>query len=114
MTNVRIEKVDWRLTDQTYDSITSIARKNAAHDAIRRARDYAEVFAGLSAEEAVAKVKAVNIDESNYYTTGSRPRLHYGKVQRQMMHKHDKMELQFQPEDISLEVKVTGKFVVEE
>jgi hypothetical protein len=31
-----------------------------------------------------------------------------------MMHKHDKTELQFQPEDISLEVKVTGKFVVEE
>jgi uncharacterized protein YggE len=114
MNNTRIESVDWRLTDATHNAITSTARKAAAQDTIRRARDYAEVFAGLSAEEAVQRVKAVSVEESGYYTTSTKPQLHYGKMQRAMrVGVPESTELQFQPEDVRLEVKVSGKFIVE-
>jgi hypothetical protein len=113
MENVRVESVSWRLTDATQHAITSTARKAAAHDAIQRARDYAEVFAGLSADEATRKVRAVCIDESGYYTTSTKPQLHYGKSQRTIKERKS-TELQFQPEDVRLEARVSGKFVVGE
>ncbi|KAF2022635.1 hypothetical protein EK21DRAFT_105677 [Setomelanomma holmii] len=85
--------------DTTYSATswrsTSDARNYAAQNALRRARDYAEVFADLSAKDAVRRVKAVEIQRLN------------GRVV-------DKEELQFEPENVRLEVKVTGKFVVEE
>ena len=119
MENIRVESVDWRLTDKTQHSITSTARKAAAHDAIQRARDYAEVFANLSTEEAERKVKAVLIEENSFYTTSTKPQLHYGKSRHygrsgRVPRESKSTELQFQPEDVRLEVKVTGKFVVEE
>jgi hypothetical protein len=62
----------------------------------------------------VQKVKAVSVEESGYYTTSTKPQLHYGKMQRaRRVGVPESTELQFQPEDVRLEVKVSGKFVVE-
>lgn len=113
MENVRIERITWKLTDMTLESIEGGARKRAAQNALQRARDYAEVFADLSTEEAVRKVKAVDVKENQYYQQSTRPQLHYGKAQRALEMVMNKAELQFEPEDVRLEVKVDGKFVVE-
>ncbi|KAH7074177.1 hypothetical protein FB567DRAFT_536909 [Paraphoma chrysanthemicola] len=113
MQNVRIQQIDWRLTDATLASIEGGARKKAAQNALQRARDYAEVFANLSPEEAAAKVKAIDVKESQYLPQSTRPRLHYGKGQRMQVVSRDDVALTFEPEDVSFEVKVDGKFVVE-
>ncbi|KAF1912076.1 hypothetical protein BDU57DRAFT_523426 [Ampelomyces quisqualis] len=113
MENVRIERITWALTDATLQSIEGGARKRAAQNALQRARDYAEVFADLSTEGATTKVRAVDVRESQYYQQSTRPQLHYGKRQRLEGMVLDKAELQFEPEDVRLQVKVDGKFVVE-
>lgn len=112
MNNVRISRINWCLTDDTLASIKGGARKLAAQDAIQKACDYAAVFAGLE-EEHMGKVKALEIKEDQYYSQSTRPQLHYGKAQRHSMTNTNKEELQFQPEDVRLEVKVNAKFVVE-
>jgi hypothetical protein len=109
MENVRIQRISWKLTDATLASIEGGARKDAAQNALQRARDYAEVFANLSAEEAVVKVKAVDVKENSYYQQSTKPQLHYGKGQRL----YDKTVDNTEPEDVRLEVKVDGKFVVD-
>jgi predicted secreted protein len=114
MQYVQIKCISWKLTDATLSSIEGSARKGAARNALQRARDYAEVFADLSAEEAVSKVKALHVTESSYYQQSTRPQLHVGKAQRFNGERLvDKAELRFEPEDVRLEVKVDGKFVVE-
>ncbi|KAH7069815.1 hypothetical protein BKA63DRAFT_519619 [Paraphoma chrysanthemicola] len=113
MQNVRIQMINWKLTDATLASIEGGARKEAAQNALQRARDYAEVFANLTPEEAVMKVKAINVTESQYYQQSTRPRLHYGKGQRMEVISRDDVALTFEPEDVSFEVKVDGKFIVE-
>jgi hypothetical protein len=113
MENIRIHRITWALTDATLASIEGGARKRAGQDALQRARDYAEVFADLSTEDAVAKVKAIEVKESQYYQQSTRPQLHYGKKQRIRGALLERAELQFEPEDVRLEIKVEGKFVVE-
>lgn len=114
MDNVRIERIKWALTDATTNSIKGGARKQAAEDAIQRARDYAEVFAGVDAGTAAKKVKAVKINEGHHYSQSTRPKLHYGKAQRMYGHVVEKSDLlRFEPEDVSLEVSIDGKFEIE-
>jgi uncharacterized protein YggE len=113
MENIRIQRITWALTDATLASIEGGARKRAGQNALQRARDYAEVFADLSTEEALTKVKAVDVKETQYYQQSTRPQLHYGKMQRIKGQLVEKAELQFEPEDVRLEVKVDAKFVVE-
>lgn len=113
MENVRIDRIDWRLTDATLHSIEGGARKGAARDAIQKARDYAEVFAGISAEEAKTRVKAVEVKESRMYQQITRPQLHYGKAQRVRETVLDTTELQFEPEDVRLDVSIDGTFRVD-
>ncbi|KAH7381222.1 hypothetical protein DE146DRAFT_681775 [Phaeosphaeria sp. MPI-PUGE-AT-0046c] len=113
MPNVRIQGIQWKLTDATLASIEGGARKKAAQNALQRARDYAEVFADLSTEEAARKVRAVDVRESSHYQQSTRPQLHYGKTRRGHGEVVGREELRFEPEDVSLEVKVEGKFVVE-
>ncbi|KAH7397456.1 hypothetical protein BKA66DRAFT_454387 [Pyrenochaeta sp. MPI-SDFR-AT-0127] len=113
MANVRIQRITWHLTDTTLDSIKGDARKKAAQDALQRARDYAEVFGGFTAQEAVSKVKAVEVREGNRYQEGTRPQLHSGKMQRPQESRRKKEELRFESEDVRLQVEVSGKFVVE-
>ncbi|KAF1994682.1 hypothetical protein P154DRAFT_526858 [Amniculicola lignicola CBS 123094] len=112
--NVKIQKISWCLTDRTLDSIKGATRKKAAKDAIQRAYDYAEVFAGIEESELKSKVKAVSINENNYYSQSTRPQLHYGKGMRMKTSVVEKEELMFQPEDVRLEATVSGKFVVED
>jgi hypothetical protein len=70
------------------------------------------VFAGLSTEKVVAKVKAVHIEEQNHDSSSTKPQVvDYGKMQRNEPRQNS--GLQFQPGVVRLEVKVTGKFVVE-
>jgi uncharacterized protein YggE len=114
METIQIKRITWKLTDATLASIEGGARKRAAQNALQRARDYAEVFADLSTEDAARRVKAVDVKENDYYQQSTKPQLHYGKMQRSNGKLVDKEELQFEPEDVRLEVKVTGKFVVEE
>jgi hypothetical protein len=115
METVHIIRIDWKLTDATLASIEGGARKRAAQNALQRARDYAEVFANLSAEDAVRRVKAVDVKEDQYYQQGTKPQLHYGKRHNMTSGALiDKAEMQFKPEDVKLEVKVSGMFVVEE
>jgi uncharacterized protein YggE len=111
MKNVKIAKIEWALTDDTANGIRGGARKRAAQDAIQRAYDYAEVFAGVSAAEAKKKVKPLSVNENHYYQMSTRPQLHYGKGQRGT--RSGREELQFEPEDVRLDVTITAKFAVE-
>jgi len=114
MQNVKIQKIEWHLTDAKMASIEGEARKRAASDAIQRAHDYAEMFAGVAVEDLGKRVKAVSVKENNYYQRSTRPQLHVGKMQRyEGIRTHGKEELQFQPEDVRLSVSVDGTFVVE-
>ena len=114
MNNIKIQKIDWHLTDDTLASIQGEARKRAANDAIARAHDYAEVFAGVNPEELRKRVKTISVKENNYYQQSTRPQLHRGKRQiAEGLMLAGKEELQFQPEDVRLSVSVEGTFVVE-
>jgi uncharacterized protein YggE len=107
MDHIKILSIDWRLTDATLHSIRGGARKNAARDAIQKAVDYAEAFVGADKD----KVRPVTVKEDQYYSQSTRPHLHYGKGMRG--HKTGQEELQFEPEDVSLDVKVECKFLVD-
>jgi uncharacterized protein YggE len=107
MDHVKISRIDWDLTDATLDGLKGGARKRAAQDAIAKAIDYAEAFAGVGRE----KVRPVTVSESTYYNQSTRPQLHYGKGMRGRVTGSE--ELQFEPEDVRLEVTVTAKFHVE-
>jgi hypothetical protein len=56
----------------------------------------------------------VDVTEDQYYQQSTKPQLHFGKRQRTYGTVVVKTELQFEPEDVRLDVKVTGKFIVEE
>jgi uncharacterized protein YggE len=111
MENVKIQGIDWKLTDATLASIQSETRKAAAQHAVEKAHDYAEAFAGVKKEELAARVIAVEVSDQGYYTTSSRPHLHLGKGTRRTA-TIEKEEFEFLPEDVSLEVTVTAKFVI--
>lgn len=114
MENVKIQRVTWHLTEATLTAMESSARKAAAKDSLQRARDYAEVFANLEADDAVRKVKAQDIREASKYERSVRPQKHYGRKQSvKTTFKKEKAEMQFELMDIVIEVKVNGKFVVE-
>jgi uncharacterized protein YggE len=111
MQNVKISRIDWSLTDVTSDSIKGGARKRAAQDAIQRAWDYAAVFADIAADDLKRKVRPVSVNEQGFYQQGTRPQLHYGKGMRGRPTTTE--ELQFEPEDVRLDVTVNTKFVVD-
>ncbi|KAK9419309.1 putative SIMPL domain-containing protein [Seiridium unicorne] len=75
MENVSIKRIDWHLTDATTDSIKAGTRKAAAKDAIARARDYAEVFGGMTAEEAITRTIPLSVAESAHYQLSSKPQV---------------------------------------
>ncbi|KAF2201226.1 hypothetical protein GQ43DRAFT_463339 [Delitschia confertaspora ATCC 74209] len=112
MDHVRISDITWSLTDITLEAIKGGARKKAAIEAIQKARDHAEVFAGIEAEEELKKrVRPVTVSEERYYAQSTRPHLHVGKGQRGRRAVRE--ELQFEPEDVKMEVVVNAKFVVD-
>jgi uncharacterized protein YggE len=111
MPNVTIQRIEWHLTDATKASIEERARKHAAQHAIEKARNYAEAFAGVANEDLGRRVKAVEVVDKGYYKTDTRPQLHYGKgLRRGAVERSD--ELQFQPEDVRMELNVEAKFIV--
>ncbi|KAF2469506.1 uncharacterized protein BDR25DRAFT_50156 [Lindgomyces ingoldianus] len=113
MENIKIQKINWCLTDDTLNGIRGSARKLAAQDAIQRGWDYAEVFARVPAEDLAKKVVATSVKEETYYSQSTRPQLHYGKKLRmEGTHPQGREELQFQPEDVRLEAKVSARFIV--
>lgn len=109
MENVNITSLEWTLTPATRANMEAQARKEAAKHAIRKARDYAEVFGGLSEEEAVSRVQAVVVKESVQYTTSTKPKIHLGKVNGGRI---QKSEWDNEPKDLAVEVNVDGKFTV--
>jgi hypothetical protein len=114
MTNIKIQRIEWKLTDATLASLKGATRKYASEDAIQKARDYAEVFAGVTEEDFPNRVRPFELKEDDYnsYKQSTRPQLHYGKAQRARMVAVDREELQFQPEDVRLEIKVHARFAV--
>jgi hypothetical protein len=104
--NIKVSNIEWKLTDATSNAIKGGARKRAARDAIAKAADYAEVFMGVGLEG----VKVISMNENSYYSQSTRPQLHYGKGQRGRL--AEKEELQFEPEDVRLEVTISAKFAV--
>lgn len=114
MDNVSIQRITWHLTEATLASVEEIARKGAAKNALQRARDYAEVFADVSAEDAVRKVKAENVTEVSKYEQSTKPQKYYSRKQSvKTKFIKEKAELHYEPEDVVVEVKVHGKFVVD-
>lgn len=109
MENVKIQKIEWRLTDKTLEEMRSVARRRAAKDAIQRAKDYAEVFVGEGKQEAV---RAVEVREIGRYGQATRPGLHELKGQRPFVGR-ERPEMKFEFEDVSVSVNVDGKFIVE-
>lgn len=113
MENVTIKSITWKLTDSTLEAIKGGARKRAGADAIQKAWDYAEVFAGVSGSqvELRRRVRPVAVGENNFgYNEINRPHLHHGKGMRGSRTASE--ELQFEPEDVRLEVSVSARFVV--
>jgi uncharacterized protein YggE len=115
MEMVSIRRVDWHLTETTLEELKGTARKRAAQNALQRARDYAEVFAGLGAEDAVGRVRAKEIKEEGKYEERTRTRVHVGKKMGGGMKFIQKnVELTYEPRDVVVNVDVEGKFVVED
>jgi hypothetical protein len=114
MEMVSIRRVDWHLTETTLGKLQGSARKRSAENALQRARDYAEVFAGLGAEDAVRRVRAVEVEDGKYEKSTS-ARVHYGKKQGAVVKFIQKnVELTYEPRDIVVEAEVDAKFVVED
>lgn len=112
MDDVNIKNISWKLTEENELSIHSETRRKAAKDVLQRAHDYAIAIGGVSEADVKDRVKAVWLRENDRYTASTRPHLHRDK--RVMMYGGVKEEeIAFQPEDVSLEVSVEGKFVVE-
>ncbi|KAF2727653.1 hypothetical protein EJ04DRAFT_538829 [Polyplosphaeria fusca] len=103
MDNIKIQRIEWKLTDATYEDIQTIARKAAAQSAIQKAYDYAETFAGVPAEDLKMRVIATE--------------LHNGKkrASSQMQETRvNQMPLRFKPEDMRLEARVHATFKVKQ
>ncbi|KAF2443531.1 hypothetical protein P171DRAFT_432771 [Karstenula rhodostoma CBS 690.94] len=110
MENVKIKCLEWVLTPSTRATVEAKARKDAARHAIRKARDYAEGFGGLSEEEAVSKVRAVLVKENVQYTTYTKAKIHLGKAKSGSI---QKSEWDYEPQDVGVEVKVHARFTVD-
>ncbi|KAL1602508.1 hypothetical protein SLS60_005924 [Paraconiothyrium brasiliense] len=111
MENVKIKSLEWILTPSTQATVQGQARKEAARHAIRKAKDYAEVFGGLSGDEAAIKVRAMLVKENVPYKTFTKAKVHIGKVKNG---KTQKSEWDYEPLDVGVEVKVDGRFSVHE
>ncbi|OAL44481.1 hypothetical protein IQ07DRAFT_592168 [Pyrenochaeta sp. DS3sAY3a] len=110
MESVAIKSHTWTLTPSTQIEVQSQARKDAAKNAILKARNYAEAFAALDEDEAIRKVRAILIKEVEPYKMFKKAKLHFGKVKNETT---QKSEWDYEPLDIGVEVKVDGKFVVD-
>lgn len=111
MENVKIKSVEWMLTPASQAALEDEACKEASRNALRRARNYAEVFTGLSVDEATRRVRAITVKESKLYEKVTRSRQHSG-----MKHSGNiqKSEWDYKPLDVGVEVQVDGKFLVVE
>lgn len=116
---VAIKSHTWTLTPSTQIDAQSQARKNAAKNAILKARNYAEAcaaldedeaFAAIDEDEASSKVRAILIKEVEPYKMLKKAKLHFRKVNNKTT---QKSEWDWEPLDIGVEVKVDGKFVVD-
>jgi hypothetical protein len=113
MDNVSVQRVTWSLSEAAKEELASSARKAAAKNALQRARDYAEVFADLSADEAVRQVKAVDLKEDAKYEHKTKPRMYFGRRPNvKTIAVQGQAEVQLEPVDLVVEVKIEGKFVV--
>jgi uncharacterized protein YggE len=115
MDKVRVQGVQWSLSDASLAASRASSRKEAAKDALQRARDYAEALAGLEPAEAVERVKAVHIKEMEKYEISTRPKLWYGRKMGgngKSVGAKGKAEMYYEPMDVVVSVKVEGRFVV--
>jgi uncharacterized protein YggE len=110
MENIKIQSLQWTLTPSTQATVEAQARKDASRQAIRKARDYAEVFGRLSEEKAVSKVRAVSVKEIVQYKTFTKAKVHLGKAKSGQM---QKSEWDYEPLNVGVEVKVDGRFAVD-
>lgn len=105
MENVKITQLHWTLTPETHKDLESRVRKDAAREAIRKARDYADVCGDGKG----GRVEAVWIKEWEAFTRLERNRAHVGKERVGVV---QKSEWDYEPVDVGVEGRVDGKFVV--
>lgn len=111
MKHVNIERISWKLTEESERSIHSETRQKAAKNVLERAYDYAVAIANVPESELENRVKPTKLTENQYYSQSTRPHLH--KEKSMWNHNVKNEEIAFQPEDVCLEVTVDGVFVVE-
>ncbi len=110
MDNVSVSEISWRLTDETALRASAAARKVAGKNAVERAYDFAQAVCDVPGAACAARVVPVDVTEDDYYKHSTRPQLHYAKGLRGISTGNH--ELQFEPEDVSVEVSVTARFEV--
>ena len=119
MPHVSINKVDWRLTDATKDSLASRSRQDALRDAISKAKDYAEVV-----DKTDVKVDNISDGYMNVAYSSQRHQARRARTAGGHGHGHGGFhggpasmdtegELSFEPEGVELTSNVTVKFIAE-
>lgn len=100
MSRVEIRSTNWRLTDETLKLIKEEVRKAAMVDAMKIAKDYAEVVG--------REVFAVEINDAPT-STGARTK----QTARVSSSSIQSTGLSLEPEDVEMSASVTAKFVAE-
>jgi uncharacterized protein YggE len=107
MKNIRILRVVWYLIDGTIEHVSATARKRAAEDAVAKAADYAVAFAGATR----TRLRPTSVQETKYNVLKSRPVAGRFRVSEELGGPPAATwELQYEPEDVRVEVQVSAKF----
>ncbi|KAK5164891.1 uncharacterized protein LTR77_009555 [Saxophila tyrrhenica] len=104
--HVEVKGVHWILTPATEKSFRSRLRREAAQDALEKAKDYAEVLGCFD-------VRAVELTEGGEGMSGmGRATQSLGPRTRQLARKggRDESPLEFQPEEVRMGMEVEVKF----
>lgn len=110
MDNVAIGRISWNLTDETLLTATAVARKAAGRSAVQKAHDFAQAVCGVEESACAARIVPVEVTENWSYAHSTRPQLHFGKALRGTS--TGDHELQFEPEDVSVEIAINISFEV--
>lgn len=102
--HVHVNRIEWRLTDPTKEKLESESRKAALLNAIRRAKEYAEIV-----QREVVVVKILDDGHKTGHRTLQSPRYdHFGGVSS------SPAGIALEPEDIEVTASVEVKFVSEQ
>ena len=104
MPHVKISSTSWTLTDATRESLGSESRKAAMHDAMAKAKDYADVLGKVAV--------AVDVQDCSYSSSYSGPSQELGGMSRTDV-QSSKVQvdgLALEPENIEIHRSMDVKF----